>query len=99
MVEKNGKLYCDFCGKRIEKLTQEEALNDLMPHGWTEWQTAQAHSCMDCPNKYHSYETYYGHRIKRGHPGKRWVKSPIDGKECYTIAELREPDEEEKKEG
>ena len=96
-MEKDNKLYCDFCKRRIEMLTQEQALNDLPGHGWTDWKTAHKHSCMDCPDDLpeHNfpYETYFGQRIVSGEAGKRFMNSPLDGEECYSMSEHLEADE------
>ena len=48
---KNKSVYCDECGKEMLYLTQEEACNDFLPHGWTDVETAHNHICNDCADK------------------------------------------------
>ena len=69
-------LHCETCHKRVESLTEEEALNDLEGHGWTNHETAQHIKCFDCATNYDEYETYYAGRIKRGYPNRVWQKLP-----------------------
>ena len=85
------KLYCEACGKRIEALSEEEALEDLEGHGFP-MEQASHYKCFDCASQYDDYETYYAGRIKRGHPGKVFQKMPdISGNnpdklvECYSV--------------
>jgi hypothetical protein len=63
-------LRCEICHRRIEALTEDEALNDMDAHGWTNWKTAHSVKCFDCANDYDEYETYYAGRIKRGYPNR-----------------------------
>jgi hypothetical protein len=84
-------LKCDSCGKRIEELSEDEAIDDLPGHGWTNYQTAHSCKCFDCASDNDDYETYYAGRIKRGHPGKVFMMCPdIKGNnpdkliECYS---------------
>lgn len=69
-------LRCDSCHKRIEELSEEEALNDITPHGWTNLTTAHSTKCFDCASDNDDYETYYAGRIKRGYPNRVYQKVP-----------------------
>lgn len=69
MEGNNRVLYCDYCKARIEKLTEEEALNDLQGHGWTDHNTAEMHVCYNCADEYRQnipYEAYVAGRIRKG---------------------------------
>ena len=82
------KLRCETCKRRIEALSEEEVLNDIEEHGWTNWKTANSIKCFDCATDYDAYETYYAGRIKRGHPD-RVYRMALDLKtkklmECYS---------------
>ena len=48
---KKGKPYCDGCGCELQRLSEEQCLEDIIPHGWTEWGTAHKHYCHKCPNE------------------------------------------------
>ena len=84
------RLRCEVCKRRIEVLSEEDAINDMEGHGWTNWQTANYIKCFDCANDNDSYETYYAGRIKRGYPNRYYMMLPdIKGGtdklvECYT---------------
>lgn len=73
-------LRCETCKRRIETLSEEEALNDLQGHGWTKWETATHLKCYDCATDYDDYTTYYAGRVKRGYPNRVYMKYV----ECYT---------------
>jgi hypothetical protein len=45
---KNGIPYCDECHGELVRLSEEEALNNMRPMGWTNYRTATAHYCFDC---------------------------------------------------
>ena len=69
MIGRNNCVYCDYCRARIEKLTEQEALDSMSVEGWTNYETADRHACLDCANNQGSllpYETYVAMRIKRG---------------------------------
>ena len=51
MLIKGGKPYCDECGKELQTLSEDECLEDIMPHGWTKWETAHKHYCYGCSDK------------------------------------------------
>ena len=72
MLDKYGYLRCDFCHRKIEKLSEDDAIADICPHGWTDWKTADKHACYHCseilPDHNFPYETYYAGRY-------RWVVS------------------------
>lgn len=90
IVDIKAYLKCQTCKRRIETLSEEEALEDLEPHGWTNWKTANAIKCFDCATDYDDYETYYAGRIKKGYPTRVYMLIPdISGNsgrmiECYT---------------
>jgi hypothetical protein len=100
-------LKCEVCKRRIEELTQEEAMEDLPGHGWSDWQTAHHIKCYDCATQYEEYETYYAGRIKRGYPGKVFQKFPdIQNPEhkeveCYSVSvkQVRKDNKKEVKAG
>ena len=48
---RNGKAHCDSCGRELRRLSEEECLEDIIPHGWTDWRTAYKHYCYECPNE------------------------------------------------
>ncbi len=48
---KNNVPYCDNCGRELIALTEEEALADITPHGWTHWKTAICHYCFKCSDE------------------------------------------------
>jgi len=72
VLDKYGYLRCDFCRRKIEKLSEDDALGDLIGHGWSDWRTAKKHSCYHCserlPDHNFPYETYFAGRY-------RWVLS------------------------
>ena len=69
-------LRCETCNRKIQELTEEEAMNDLEGHGWTNWKTAHHIKCFDCVNQYDEYETYYAGRIKKGYPNRVYRMAP-----------------------
>jgi len=46
-----GHVFCDNCKEELQRLTEEECLNDWIPHGWTKWRTADKHYCYECSDK------------------------------------------------
>ena len=84
------RLRCEVCKRRVEVLSEEDAINDIEGHGWTNWQTANHIKCFDCANDNDEYETYYAGRIKRGYPNRYYrvlpdIKGGTDKLvECYT---------------
>jgi hypothetical protein len=48
MVVKNNVPYCDYCRRELEAKTEQECLDDIIPHGWTNWRDAQVHCCYAC---------------------------------------------------
>jgi len=48
---KNGKPFCDECGKKVKALSERAALDDITPHGWTNWKTAGKILCETCEEK------------------------------------------------
>lgn len=51
MTIKNGVPFCDYCNCELVALTEEECLNDIRAHGWTDWKDAQVHCCYSCSEK------------------------------------------------
>ena len=45
---KNKVPYCDYCKRELEALTEAKCLEDITPHGWTNWRDAQVHCCFKC---------------------------------------------------
>ena len=84
----SNTLRCETCHRKIEKLSEREALDDISPHGWTNWKTAHSIKCFDCASRFDDYETYYAGRIKKGHPDKVFqmfpdMDNPEKEIECY----------------
>jgi len=48
---KDGKPCCDECKIELEALTEEEAIEDILGHGWSDWRTAIKHYCYQCAEK------------------------------------------------
>ena len=48
---RNDKPYCDSCGRELRILSEEECLEDIIPHGWTDWRTAYKHYCYECSDE------------------------------------------------
>ena len=48
---KDGKPCCDECKRELEALTEEEAIGDIIGHGWSDWRTAVKHYCYQCAEK------------------------------------------------
>ena len=48
MTIKNGVPYCNYCDKELVALREQECLDDIEPHGWTNWRDAQVHCCFEC---------------------------------------------------
>lgn len=69
-------LKCDVCKRRIEELSEQEAMDDLPGHGWCDYTTASSVKCFDCATSNDEYETYYAGRIKRGQKGKVFMMMP-----------------------
>lgn len=45
------KVFCDSCKKQMVALNEEEACEDIIGHGWTNYHTAQNHICFTCSEK------------------------------------------------
>ena len=48
---KSGRPFCDRCNREIQALTEQECLDDIIPHGWTNWKTAEYHYCFKCSDE------------------------------------------------
>jgi hypothetical protein len=48
---KNKVPYCDYCKRELEAKTEQECLDDIIPHGWTDWRDAQVHCCFKCSDE------------------------------------------------
>ena len=45
---KHDRPFCNNCKKEIQALTEDECLEDICGHGWSNWRTAQVHYCYEC---------------------------------------------------
>jgi len=45
---KNGVPHCDYCKRELVALRDQECLDSMQPHGWTNWKTAKVYSCFEC---------------------------------------------------
>lgn len=86
-------LKCRICHRMIEELSEQEALDDLEPHGWNNPKTAQDIKCFDCMTEQDDYETYYAGRISKKYPKRVYRMMPDvtnpdpDAKEVNTYHE------------
>lgn len=75
---KNGRPYCDFCHQELQALTERQCLDDIRPHGWTNYRNAENHYCFDCADN--AWEPPCGqcntHPCERGRDC--WACPPLD---------------------
>jgi len=48
---KGGRVFCDECGEEIQAIPEEEAVGDIIGHGWSNYLTANNHVCTSCSTK------------------------------------------------
>ena len=85
-MKDGDRIFCDKCGFEVERLTAEEAEEDIFGHGWSNWRTAQQWVCTDCfekvlerrPNPWPEiiYECYIADRI---HPSIHENQMALEG--------------------
>jgi len=77
----NGKPLCNECEREIEALTLEEQMEDIFPHGWSNWRTAHKHYCFDCSNLICKKVNYPPCGECRTHPCRKgndcWATPPL----------------------